>query len=98
MQGHGARSQFIAMYHVTVAQQRFYAICAVQFLAFGELGAADMARAWHRDEWFTQGDAWYFLHERLTQRVKYPIQHVGLRQCATTTISTHAQAMYTNAL
>ena len=45
-------------------------------------GAADMARAWHRDEWFTQGDAWYFLHERLTQRVKNPIQHVGLRQCA----------------
>ena len=41
-----------------------------------------MARAWHRDELIMQGDAWYFLHERLTQRVKNPIQHVGLRQCA----------------
>ena len=60
VQGHGARSQFIAMYHVMVAQQSFYVICPVQFLASGELGAADMARAWHRDEWFTQGDAWYF--------------------------------------
>ena len=39
-----------------------------------------------------------FLHERLTQRAKNDIQNVGLRQCATTTISTHAQAMYTNAL
>ena len=25
------------------------------------------ARAWHRDEWLAQGDAWYFLHERLAQ-------------------------------
>ena len=57
-----------------------------------------MARAWHRDEWLTQGDAWYLLHERLTQRVMNPIQNVDLRQCAITTISTRAQAMYTNAL
>ena len=61
-------------------------------------GAGDMARAWHTDEWLARGDAWYFLHERLTQRVKNPIQNVGLRQCATTTISTHAPAIYTNAL
>ena len=37
-----------------------------------------MAKAWHRDEWITQGDAWYFfLHERLTQDVESPIQAVG---------------------
>ena len=38
---------------------RAFHLCALG-ASFGELGAADMARAWHRDEWFTQGDAWYF--------------------------------------
>ena len=75
-----ALDTFIAMYHVMVAQQSFYVICAVQFVACWE--AADMARTWHRDEWFTQGDAWYLLNDLPTQTVKDPIHNDGLRQCA----------------
>ena len=73
-----ALDTFIAMHHVMVAQQRFLchlcrAILGVPFTYVSlerrsaSWGAGDMARARHRDEWLTQGGAWYFLHERIAQ-------------------------------
>ena len=91
-----------------VAQQSVYVICAVQFLArlshmcpWSVVWQAGGQEAWLEHGIGMRGlrKAMHgILHERLTQRVKNPIPNVGLRQCATTTISTHAQAMYTNAL
>ena len=101
----------IAMHHVMVAQPSFYIICAVQFLArLSPMCPWSVVwQAGGQETWLEHGIEMsgsckemhgIFLHERLTQRIKNPIQNVDLRQCATTIISSSKSsvAICTNAL